>query len=408
MTGTSFPTVAGRGARKPTEGCGLAIRIPSFFSTVCSPQSVSAAPQPLFSACLFCRAPLGANETFETFPVGRRLAYDAAKGRLWVVCPQCARWNLTPLEERWEAIDDAERRIDSARIRASTGEVTLARLPEGTELVRIGRPVQRELATWRYGDQFGRRRRRNLVVGGTVAAVTGVVLVGGAAAAGVGAAVAGSVTHWLQHAVKFGLPWATVARLRAPDGSLLAIRPSHIRGTRFGATRDGEIEVRLPDPRPYTFDSLRPSIRFTGPDAAQALRSLMPAANRLGGTKDDLDVALARLASARSPRELIEGLARSRTNLTPTDGDLTGFAKFRGAGEKAGLFAIPPGIALAIEMALNEDRERLAMEGDLEDLVAAWQEAEEIARIADDLLLPEEVTTGMARLKRAMGKLVGP
>lgn len=36
--------------------------------------------------------------------MGRRLAFDGAKGRLWVVCRKCKRWNLTPLEERWEAI----------------------------------------------------------------------------------------------------------------------------------------------------------------------------------------------------------------------------------------------------------------------------------------------------------------
>lgn len=40
----------------------------------------------MYSTCLFCHAPLGANETLERFPVGRRLAFDAANGRLWVVC----------------------------------------------------------------------------------------------------------------------------------------------------------------------------------------------------------------------------------------------------------------------------------------------------------------------------------
>src|SRR6185437_157840 len=59
----------------------------------------------MYSTCLFCNKTLGANETFETFPVGKRIAFDAAKGRLWVVCPHCERWNLSPLEERWEAIE---------------------------------------------------------------------------------------------------------------------------------------------------------------------------------------------------------------------------------------------------------------------------------------------------------------
>src|SRR5438067_692345 len=53
----------------------------------------------MYATCLFCNNPLGSNETFETFPVGRRLAFDANKGRLWVVCRHCERWNLSPLEE---------------------------------------------------------------------------------------------------------------------------------------------------------------------------------------------------------------------------------------------------------------------------------------------------------------------
>ncbi len=63
----------------------------------------------MYATCLFCHGALGRNESIEHFPVGRRLAFDAAKGRLWVVCPRCARWNLTPLDARWEAIEEAER-----------------------------------------------------------------------------------------------------------------------------------------------------------------------------------------------------------------------------------------------------------------------------------------------------------
>ena len=37
--------------------------------------------------------------------VGRRLAFDEWRGRLWVVCPKCARWNLAPLDDRLERIE---------------------------------------------------------------------------------------------------------------------------------------------------------------------------------------------------------------------------------------------------------------------------------------------------------------
>ena len=60
---------------------------------------------PLFTTCIHCNSDLGRNEAFETFPIGTRLAFDAANGRLWVVCRSCARWNLSPLDERWETIE---------------------------------------------------------------------------------------------------------------------------------------------------------------------------------------------------------------------------------------------------------------------------------------------------------------
>src|ERR671933_2075852 len=96
------------------------------------------------SPCLFCHAALGHNEVIEHFPVGRRLAFDAAKGRLWVICARCRRWNLSPIEERWEAIEECERRFRATRTRVSTEHIGLARLPEGLELVRIGAPLRPE------------------------------------------------------------------------------------------------------------------------------------------------------------------------------------------------------------------------------------------------------------------------
>src|SRR5512132_836219 len=133
----------------------------------------------MYSTCLFCNGDLGSNEVIEQFPVGRRLAFDAAKGRLWVVCRKCERWNLTPLEERWEAIEECERLFSSTRLRVSTDNIGLARIREGLELVRVGAPLRPEMAAWRYGDQFGRRRRRHLIMtGGGVAAAVGLVVIG--------------------------------------------------------------------------------------------------------------------------------------------------------------------------------------------------------------------------------------
>src|SRR4051812_45489304 len=120
----------------------------------------------MFATCLYCSANLGQNEVIEAFPVGRRLAFDPSHGRLWVVCRVCERWNLSPLDERWEAIEQAERLYRDSRLRVSTDNIGLARLREGLELVRIGEPQRPEMAAWRYGDQFGRRRNRQLLLTG--------------------------------------------------------------------------------------------------------------------------------------------------------------------------------------------------------------------------------------------------
>jgi len=101
----------------------------------------------MYSTCTFCHATLGGNEMLEAFPVGRRLAFDAAKGRLWVVCPSCRQWNLSPLDERWEAIEAAERLYRDTKLRAATEQVGLARLRE--------RPIQ---AAFQFGRQHSRLR----------------------------------------------------------------------------------------------------------------------------------------------------------------------------------------------------------------------------------------------------------
>ncbi|MGH7654827.1 MAG: hypothetical protein ACREN6_09200, partial [Gemmatimonadaceae bacterium] len=133
----------------------------------------------MYSTCIFCHASLGSNEAIEHFPVGRRLAFDAAKGRLWAVCASCERWNLSPLEERWEAIEECEKLFRDTRLRVSTDNIGLAKLREGTTLIRVGEPQRPEMAAWRYGDQFHRRRRKHMaMVAGGVAVVGGVIVAG--------------------------------------------------------------------------------------------------------------------------------------------------------------------------------------------------------------------------------------
>lgn len=112
----------------------------------------------MITECFFCNATFEPNEDIEHCPRGQRLAFDTRQGRLWITCRSCGRWNLTPAEDRWEALEECERRFRDCRVRLCTDEIGLARLPSGLDLVRIGSPVLPEFAAWRYGDQLLRRR----------------------------------------------------------------------------------------------------------------------------------------------------------------------------------------------------------------------------------------------------------
>ena len=98
----------------------------------------------MYRNCMFCQKDLGENQAVEHFPIGRRLAFDSFRGRLWVICRKCERWNLTPMEERWEAVEECERLFRDTRIRTQTENIDLAKLREGMTLVRVGEPLRDE------------------------------------------------------------------------------------------------------------------------------------------------------------------------------------------------------------------------------------------------------------------------
>jgi len=68
-------------------------------------------------------------------------------------------------------------------------------------------------------------------------------------------------------------------------------------------------------------------------------------------------------------------------------------------GDSGDMRYIPAPARLAFEMALHEDTERRALEGELAALAAAWRHADEIARIADGLLLTPIVQTKLDAMR---------
>ena len=356
----------------------------------------------MYSNCLFCSASLGRNEVIEHFPVGRRLAFDAARGRLWVVCEQCERWNLTPLEERWEAIEECERLFRDTRLRVSTEHIGLARLPEGLALVRIGNPQRPEIAAWRYGDQFGRRRRRQLVTVGAVAAAGGVALAG-SVASGLGIITAYQIGRVWWKFSKRGNPLRTVARIRDAHGTLYNIRRKDLLRSRLMASGDGDLAMRI------AYDAGRGRheyLRLEGRVARNAASLIMPEVNRRGGSGDEVQQAVGRIERAGTAEQFLREQAQRSAKLTrvvdPSEAKL--FTDSDDIAWTSGLYALSSPASLALEMALHEEQERRALEGELHELEQAWRDAEEVGAIADSLLLPAGVESALARLRGRKGK----
>jgi hypothetical protein len=71
-----------------------------------------------------------------------------------------------------------------------------------------------------------------------------------------------------------------------------------------------------------------------------------------------------------------------------------------GPQDVASLRRYPAELRLAVEMAVNEENERIAMQGDLALLELGWKEAEEVAAIADRLLIPGELERRLERMRK--------
>lgn len=332
----------------------------------------------MYSTCIFCHSQLGKNESVEHFPVGRKLAFDGAKGRLWVVCARCGRWNLTPLEERWEAIEECEREYRGTRLRASTDQIGLATLREGMDLIRIGSPLRPEFAAWRYAKHFKRRRQAELAwVGAGLVGAGGLALLG---VPGFGFVAAG----------------VSIVRGQVPRRSELGRADRFVRSHVLSATgqkirqrEKAEIRIIPSDEPPgwgirFAYDAKFAD--FTGAEAVHAAHIVSPAVNAAGATQSSVKEAVRALEAAASPDEYFRKVLR--------------YGQGRG-WKYTGLKDYPEEMRLAFEMASHEESERRALDGELDRLERDWKEAEEIAAIADNLFLPKSVTDWMERHRRA-------
>ena len=333
----------------------------------------------LYHSCLYCAKDLGRNDVLEAMAVGRRLAFDAGKGRLWLICTSCVKWNLVPFDSRLEAIDACERVFRETRTRYSTGNIGLARHREGLELIRVGPALRPEFASWRYGEQVARRRR---------------------AAGGLGADALGAL-NWLITVVageQLGsMPFREITSgamralhqhrvLRDPWTDQLVQVP-YVALIQASLKTDDHAEWRLEVPYRTGAEHLLnvagsalPSIRdvpslglFSGSQLLPTLGRLLPALDDGATGHMQVPEAVRLVETANSPERLFEYVV----------GRPLRFATQR----EYPLREIPAEVRLALEMVAHEDTEQRAMEGELKLLERQWREAELVAEIADGLAL---------------------
>lgn len=332
----------------------------------------------MFKTCAFCNAPFDGDGGPSGLGVGRRLAFDEWRGRLWVVCSKCSRWNLTPLDDRIERIEAVARAARDARggsrIVAATEQVSLIRW-QRYDLVRVGKPPRVELATWRYGERLRTRQRERMkvVVPLTVAAIGLGIAANVAAGGGLGVFV------WNLHRLVDSAYIDLVGRRRvvlseppicAHCGTLMNLRARHVQFSRVVPDAHAEVAIVLSCP-----NCRREGAQLIGGDAVQVLRQ-----------------GLTYLNVTRSGRRRAEDAARVVDQIGGADRLVHDVAR-----REVTLRSLRPERRLALEMAVDERAE-------VEELERQWREAEEIAEIADGTLsTSEQVEEELRRLKREAG-----
>jgi hypothetical protein len=315
-----------------------------------------------------------------------------------VVCAACRQWNLSPLDERWEAIEEAERLYRETRLRVTTDQVGLARLRDGSELVRIGEPQRPEFAAWRYGGRFEARWRRSAAyIASFTAVAAGAIVVGPVMGliAGSAALLPVQLTSWAYSRFELRRLRRVIARFDDADGPV-AVTDLGFRKARLLAAPDDPQgwRIRVPNARqdlavgvvaPRDLES-KPTV-LSGDDAVRAVRLAMPRINGDGGRR-------------RTVQEAVQVLERTGSMHVAFRHASTQIGRDYGGDPSRDLGDLPAPLRLALEMAAHEELERRALEGELAMLEAAWREAEEIAAIADTLTLPERVVEQFKRLRR--------
>ena len=328
----------------------------------------------MYRTCAFCNGKLDGDGGPSGLGVGRRLAFDEWRSRLWVICSKCARWNLTPLDDRLERIEAVARAAAGGRVLATTDQVALIRW-QAYDFVRVGKPPRVEMATWRYGERLRQRERERtkIVVPLTIAAVGLGIAANVAAGGGLG------VFIWNLQGIADSAYVAIIGNRRVnltePPicghcSNVMQLRARHASRAFLLSESHADLALMIICPSCGYEGAM-----LTGGDATQALRQGLTYLNaRKSGRKSAAEAAKA-VDRSGGPEQLIRDIARRELTL-----------RSLGAERR-----------LALEMAVDEQAE-------VQELERQWREAEEIAEIADGTLSSTmQLEEELRRLKRRLG-----
>ncbi|MGH7506912.1 MAG: hypothetical protein ACRELX_14740 [Longimicrobiales bacterium] len=324
----------------------------------------------MYARCLFCEKPFP-NFAFDRFACGRRVAFDAARGRIWSICDHCHRWNLCPTDERREAIYAFERLArDEGYVVAKTANAALLYTDEHA-LLRVGDLELAEEAWWRYGRELRRRHRSYSSRGSRLSAYSFAAIA--AVSESIGLTDTGIRISWDDTPIADVMRWrhfswaAWHGRVPCPSCSsvLLAVRFDLSWWIHPLRGQDGRLAAGVPCDRcdPWTPDKV---YRIEGDDAEHLLRRVLAYQQVAGASDLMLRDAVSVIRSAGSAAGYLATLPTGRTSL----------------------WRLGPARRLALEIALNEGAEHRFLDGVLRELELRWAEENEIARIVDDELTP--------------------
>jgi hypothetical protein len=233
----------------------------------------------------------------------------------------------------------------------------------------------------RYGEALGQRWRRYAFYTG-LATAAGVTVVSLGAFSGF---AAGFVGGQLPTAVQTAQRLFSRVVVRLPDGEVVKVKPHKVDllnpagETRFGLrVKHGGGETLL-----------------FGEEARMAARKVLPVVNRQGARQGMVRSAITQIESVGGVKGFLEetwGKARPWPGATirwVMSGDMRG----------GNLARLPVPTRLGLEIALQEEQERRALGGELAALEAAWRQAEAIAEIFDELLVPRKVEETLAAMR---------